>query len=125
MSTSSLGFRCIKVTAISVVDLERAHEFYSQTLGLLPFYENGQQVGYTVGETILMLKDNWEHPTQEPNPRITIQTDDASATEKELRARGVATSDPVEVYDKVHLVGSFLDSEGNKLWYCSYLQERS
>jgi hypothetical protein len=110
MGANSLGFRCIRVTAISVVDLERAHKFYSQTLDLLPFYEDGQQVGYTIGETILMLKDNWEHPTQEPNPRITVQTDDASSTEKELRSRGVIISDPVELYDKVHLVGSFLDS---------------
>lgn len=96
MSTNSLGFRCVRVTAISVVDLERAHKFYSQTLGLLPFCEDGQQVGYTIGETILMLKDDWEHPSQEPNPRITIQTDDAAVTEKELRSRGVTISDPVE-----------------------------
>ncbi|MBV9275120.1 MAG: VOC family protein [Verrucomicrobia bacterium] len=123
MGTNSLDFRCVKVIAISVVDLERAHKFYSQTLGLLPLYEDGQHVGYTIGETILMLKDNWEHPTKEPNPRVTLQTDDAAVTEKELRSRGVTISDPVEVYDKVHAVGSFLDSEGNKFWYCSYLQE--
>jgi hypothetical protein len=35
-----------------------------------------------------------------------------------LRARGVVIADPVQVYDEFY-VGSFLDSEGNKLWFCS------
>ena len=52
---------------------------------------------------------------------MTIETEDARETEKSLRARGVVISDPVEVYDEVHYVGSFLDSEGNKLWFCSYV----
>ena len=30
----------------------------------------------------------------------------------------VVVSDPVQVYDDFY-VGSFLDSEGNKLWICS------
>jgi hypothetical protein len=38
--------------------------------------------------------------------------------ERMLRDRGVAISDPVERYDDA-LVGAFLDSEGNKLWFCS------
>jgi hypothetical protein len=32
----------------------------------------------------------------------------------------VPISDPVDVYDGNHLVGSFTDSEGNKIWFCSY-----
>jgi hypothetical protein len=38
--------------------------------------------------------------------------------ERQLREKGVVISDTIEVYDESH-VGSFLDSEGNKLWYCS------
>jgi hypothetical protein len=52
---------------------------------------------------------------------VTIETEDARETEKGLRARGVVISDPIQVYDEVHYVGSFLDSEGNKLWFCSYV----
>ena len=59
--------------------------------------------------------------TEAPNPRVTIETENARETEKGLRARGVVISDPVQVYDEVHYVGSFLDSEGNKLWFCSYV----
>ena len=39
-------------------------------------------------------------------------------TEEALRARNVTISDPVQAYDEFY-VGSFLDSEGNKLWFCS------
>jgi hypothetical protein len=42
----------------------------------------------------------------------------ALETEKTRRERGVTISDPVQAYDDFY-VGSFLDSEGNKLWICS------
>jgi catechol 2,3-dioxygenase-like lactoylglutathione lyase family enzyme len=122
MNPSPLGFRCVKVMALSVLDFDRANKFYGDTLGLPPEYENNEQVGYLLGQTILMLKANWDvPPTEAPNPRVTIETEDARETEKGLRARGVVISDPVQVYDEVHYVGSFLDSEGNKLWFCSYI----
>ena len=122
MNTSSLGFRRVRVVALSVHDLERANKFYGETLALPPAYEDSKMIGYSVDETILMLKDDFEAPTETPNPRVTIETEDARATEKELRARGVVISDPVAVYDETHWVGSFLDTEGNKLWFCSYTQ---
>jgi hypothetical protein len=122
MNTASLGFRCVKVLALSVLDFDRANKFYGETLSLLPEYENQQLVGYRVGDTLLMLKaDSDLQPTETLNPRVTIETEDARETENGLRARGVVISDPVQVYDEVHLVGSFLDSEGNKLWFCSYV----
>ena len=122
MNTSPLGFRGVKVVALSVLDFDRANKFYGETLGLPPAYENKEQIGYLVDQTILMLKPNWDiTPTEEPNPRVTIETENARETEKGLRSRGVVISDPVQVYDEVHYVGSFLDSEGNKLWFCSYV----
>ena len=122
MSTTSLGFKRVRVIALSALDLDRANEFYVETLGLPSAYEGSTQVGYLVDQTILILKDNWDvPPTAAPNSRITIETENASETEKALRARSVAISDPVKIYDDVHYVGSFLDSEGNKLWFCSYI----
>lgn len=109
----------VKVIALPIVDAERAAKFYETVLGLKPAYEGGRQVGYYLGEIILMLKSNWYAcPTQNPNPRITIETDDAVQMERQLRESGVIISDPIEVYDEFY-VGSFLDSEGNKLWYCA------
>ncbi len=120
MTTSPLGFQRIKVIAIAVTDKSRADEFYGTTLGLVPAFEGDVQVGYFLGQTILMLKDNWyAQPTEKLNPRITIATDHASSTEAVLRKRGVIIADPVQAYDDGFYVGSFLDSEGNKLWFCS------
>jgi catechol 2,3-dioxygenase-like lactoylglutathione lyase family enzyme len=122
MSSSPFGFLRVKVIALSVLDLDRANKFYGETLGLPPAYEGTQQVGYLLEQTILMLKANWdEPPAAAPNPRVTIETENALETEKRLRARGVVISDPVQVYDDVHYVGSFLDTEGNKLWFCSFV----
>ena len=115
----AIGFRTIKAVALAVTDRARAQRFYGETLGLPPASEGGEQVGHQLGDVLLMLKDDWYgRPTAEPNPRLTIETDDAPATEQALRARGVVISDPVERYDDC-LVGGFLDSEGNKLWFCS------
>jgi catechol-2,3-dioxygenase len=55
MNTSPLGFRSVKVMALSVLDIDRANKFYGETLGLPPEYENKEQVSYLVGQTILML----------------------------------------------------------------------
>jgi len=119
MNTSPFGFLRVKVIALSVENLERANRFYGETLGLPPACEGEEQVGYLLGETIFMLKANWyAPPTQAPNPRITLATTSAPATEKALRARQITISDPVQVFDDFH-VGRFLDSEGNKIWFCS------
>ena len=81
-----------------------------------------EQVGYLLGETIFMLKEKWyAPPTQSPNPRITLATQNAIETEKALRSRQVTISDPVQPFDDFY-VGSFLDSEGNKIWFCSPVQ---
>jgi len=51
---------------------------YQTVLGLQPAYESGEQVGYYLGDIILMLKSNWDaSPTENPNPRITRETNDA------------------------------------------------
>ncbi|MFY9986401.1 MAG: VOC family protein [Chthoniobacterales bacterium] len=122
MTAKPLQFHRVRVVAVSVLDSDRANKFYAETLGLPPAYEEKEQVGYLVGETILMLKAGWDQPpVQNPNPRITVETDDARETEKALRSRGVVISDPVEIYDRTHAVGSFLDTEGNKIWFCSYV----
>jgi hypothetical protein len=116
---NSLGFLRIKVIAFSVLDLDRANQFYGETLGLPPAYEGSEKVGYVLGETILMLKPEWYAPPSELlNPRITIATEHAPETEARLRAQNIVISDPVQVYDEFY-VGGFLDSEGNKLWFCS------
>lgn len=119
MTTSAIHFQGIKAVALPVLDIVRARRFYGETLALPPAFEGGQEVGFMLGHSVLMLKSDWyAAPTDLPTPRITLGTEDAAAMEETLRARGVTISDPVQVYDEYH-VGSFLDSEGNKLWFCS------
>lgn len=119
MNPSPFGFLRVKVIAFPVNDLERANRFYGEALELPPAYEGDEQVGYFLGETIIMLKANWyAAPTDAPNPRVTIATQNALETEKALQSRGIVIADSVKPFDDFY-VGSFLDSEGNKLWFCS------
>jgi len=113
-----LGIQRVKVVAVSVIDLARANRFYKEKLGLKPAFEGTEQVGWWLGQVILMLKPDWAAPTATPNPRVTLATDHAPATQEALRARNITIANEVEVYGDFY-VGSFLDSEGNKLWFCS------
>jgi catechol 2,3-dioxygenase-like lactoylglutathione lyase family enzyme len=120
MKKNPFGFEFVKVVAIPVRDMERARKFYGVTLALEPAYEVKEEVGFYIGDTILMLKDDfYAAPTEEPNPRITIKVERALDTGKALSDRGVVIRDRIEKYDDGHYIGSFLDSDGNKLWFCS------
>ena len=120
MTTPQLGLKCVKGVALAVRDMARAARFYGETLDLPPASEGGEQAAFLLGGTVLMLKDDWYGtPTAEPNPRITLECADARALEATLRGLDVKISDAVELYDGSFYVGAFLDSEGNKLWFCS------
>ena len=117
----NLGFIRVKGIALAVNDLDRANRFYGETLALPPDTIRNMDSAYLLGNQIVMLKTREEcnaEPTQELNPRITVETQDAFATEKSLKERGVRVSDPVTFYDGTP-IGAFLDSEGNKIWFCS------
>jgi catechol 2,3-dioxygenase-like lactoylglutathione lyase family enzyme len=121
MSTNPLGLMRIKVAALAVADAARAAKFYGQTLELPPASLSGDEIGFDLENTILMLKpqaDWYGRPSAELNARLTLQVTNARETEKALLARGVTICDPVADYDGFP-VGAFLDSEGNKLWFCS------
>lgn len=118
MTLPDLNFMNVKAIALAVTDLERALQFYTNTLSLRPAFEGDKQVGNHLGDTVLLFKTDSGLPSATLNPRVTIQTDDAHRMEEALRQRGVHIADPVERYGNA-TVGSFLDSEGNKLWFCS------
>lgn len=114
-------FRGVKGVALPMIDEARAKHFYEDVLELPVDSDADEPFRYLLGDTILMLKKDWyAPPSAEPSPRITLQVDDARATEKALRQRDVVIADPVETYGGSN-IGSFLDSEGNKFWFCSYV----
>ena len=118
MTLADLKFINIKAIALPATDFERALRFYTDTLSLRPAFEDGKQVGNHLGDAVLLFKTDAGQPSTSLNPRVTVQTDDARKMEAALRQRGVTIADPVETYGSA-TVGSFLDSEGNKLWFCS------
>ena len=119
-SPKSIVFLRVKAVALPVVDSARAVNFYGKVLGLKPANHPGEPHGYLLGETILLLKPDWyADPSAQPSPRITLEVDDARSLVKSLKARGVTIADEPEP-TKTGFVASFLDSEGNKLWFCSY-----
>lgn len=120
---NDLGFQELKVVALAVNDMARARHFYQATLDL-PSATLGGESGFTLGNLTLMLKlagNDWPaRPSRDLNPRLTIAVDDAPNTERLLTARGVTVSDPVQLYEEgKYYVGAFIDSEGNRLWFCS------
>ena len=118
---SDLNFVQVKAVSIAVSNAERAKRFYRETLGLPPDTIQNIDMAVNIGNVVLLLKPQEEwygKPTEELNARITIEVKDSYETEKALIERGVTISDPVTVYD-VNPIGAFLDSEGNKLWFCS------
>ncbi|HYE79998.1 MAG TPA: VOC family protein, partial [bacterium] len=115
-TTNALGFIGAKAIALAVQDLSRANHFYRDILGAEPSSEGG----LLLGDTHIFLKEDWyAPPTTSPNPRVTFEVEDARRLEETLTGRGVAIADRVELYDGQYYIGSFLDSEGNKLWVCS------
>jgi catechol-2,3-dioxygenase len=118
MKNSPLEFQSVKVIALAATDVVRARRFYSETLKLEEDHETTGEIGYRIGNAVLVIRQH--PPTDDPNPRITLQVQDARETEKGLIERAVTISDPVKLYEDKFWVGGFLDSEGNKLWFCSY-----
>lgn len=118
---NDLGFVQVKAVALAVENPERAMRFYNETLGLAPSKGHPSGTAFMIGDVILLLKpvEEWYgKPSMELNARITLEVKDSYATEKALHKRGVTISDAVTVYGD-NPIGSFLDSEGNKLWFCS------
>jgi predicted enzyme related to lactoylglutathione lyase len=118
MKRSPFGFKSVKVIAVAATNVDRARRFYSETLQLGEDREATDEVGYRIGESVLIIREH--PPTDDPNPRITLEVQDARETQKQLKERAVTISDPVELYEDRFWVGGFLDSEGNKIWFCSY-----
>jgi len=118
---NALEFVQIKAVSLAVSNAERAKRFYGETLGLPPDDTRPTTLAFMIGNVIVLLKPQEEWygtPTTELNARITLEVKDAYGTEKALHERGVTVSDPVAVYGD-NPIGAFLDSEGNKLWFCS------
>ncbi len=104
MKGPPLGFQSVKVVALAATDVVRAKRFYSETLQLEEDREATDEVGSRIG-WLGALITRQHPPTDDPNPRITLQVQDARETEKRLTERAVTISDPVKLYEDKFWVG--------------------
>ena len=119
---NTLGWQELKGVALAVADLARAEDFYRTRQGLEPRLQADGDVGFALGGLTILLKPlagPGGGAGESPYPRLTIAVADAPRMARELAARGVTISDAVQRYDDGYWVGALLDSEGNKLWFCS------
>lgn len=120
---NTLGWQELKVVALGVDDLARAEAFYRTRLGLEPRPQDDGDVGFALGSLTILLKPLAtadRGAAKSPYPRLTIAVADAPQLARDLAARGVTISDAVQRYeDGRYWVGALVDSEGNKLWFCS------
>jgi catechol 2,3-dioxygenase-like lactoylglutathione lyase family enzyme len=118
----TLGWQALKVVALAVDDLARAEDFYRTRLGLERRPQADGDVGFALGDLTILLKllaGPGGGAEKSRYPRLTVAVADAPRLAQELAARGVTISDAVQRYDDGYWVGALLDSEGNKLWFCS------
>ena len=120
INESIITIKGIKGVDIPVEEEERAKHFYGEVLGLPIADGEKEPGGHRIGNAFLMLKPEWrEFPSADPIPRITLEISGARDAEQALLDRGVTMPDPVTLEGHAYF-GSFLDSEGNKIWFCSF-----
>ena len=116
-------FAGINVVSIPVTDLDRAREFYRDTLGLgTPVYDLPEagwiefSTGGDTGNLSVTLADpGWQ---SSPGTTIVLNVDDCHSAVTELRRRGVRCDEAV-VFPGYVTFASFYDPFGNRLQMCS------
>jgi catechol 2,3-dioxygenase-like lactoylglutathione lyase family enzyme len=75
---------------IAVKNLKRAREFYEGKLGLSVTYEDSEAVGYTTGNTSLLLYESEYAGSNQATAVTWTVGDQLEATMDDLRAKGVS-----------------------------------
>ena len=116
-------FSGINVVSISVTDLDRAREFYRNTLGLGPPLYDLPEAGwieFSTGAADGNVSVKTAEPGWQPSfgTTIVLNVRDCHAAVAELRRRGVRCDEPV-VFSGFVTYASFYDPFGNRLQMCS------
>jgi len=110
---------------LAVSDLERAREFYENTLGLEPLQEDPGSVVYKSGNSVLLVYPSEYAGTNQATAATWAVGDDFDATVEGLRAKGVTFEHYDDLPDTtregdVHVMGGLKgvwlkDPDGNIL----------
>lgn len=99
MNTPFLGLR---TTIYKVSDLEKAKEWYSQILGIMPYFDQPFYVGYNVGGYELGLQPDEKNEAKVDGVITYWGVEDIEATFKNLLDNGAtAYENPTEVGDGI------------------------
>ena len=113
-------FKKLEVVSYNVSDWDRAKKFYTETLELPVAGFLSDEVGWMeLGEMdgAHLALNRWDGPGKMPQGGgaiVVFQVEDAAATVKELRRRGVKCDDPIGIPQMV-TYASFYDPDGNRL----------
>lgn len=111
---------------VSVSDIDRARDFYENTLGLEPIGNLQEAIGYRTGGTKLIIYPSSSAGSNTANAVVWSVPDDFDAVADELRAKNVVFEEypdmGMEIRDGVHIGGDFKsvwfkDPDGNILHF--------
>lgn len=103
----------LRTAVYKVADLEKAKAWYSEMLGITPYFDEPFYVGYNIGGYELGLDPDLDGVSQGNSVGIYWGVDDAKARFAELKAKGaVVDSEPHDVGGGI-IVASVLDPFGN------------
>ncbi len=103
----------LRTAVYKVADLEQAKAWYSDMLGIEPYFDEAFYVGYNVGGYELGLDPDMDGVTTGNNVGIYWGVADAKASFAELTAKGAEVdTEPLEVGSGI-IVATVLDPFGN------------
>ncbi|MBP7416385.1 MAG: hypothetical protein KA831_07005 [Pyrinomonadaceae bacterium] len=103
----------LRTAVYKVADLEQAKAWYSDMLGIEPYFDEPFYVGYNVGGYELGLDPDMDGVTTGNNVGIYWGVADAKASFAELTAKGAEVdTEPLEVGSGI-IVATVLDPFGN------------
>lgn len=106
-------FQGLRTAIYKVADLEKAKEWYSDVLGIKPYFDEPFYVGFNVGGFELGLDPDIEGVTAGNNLLVYWGVENAKETFEELLKKGAKThSEPQNVGGNI-VVASVFDPFGN------------
>lgn len=103
----------LRTAVYKVADLEKAKAWYSDVLGIEPYFDEPFYVGYNVGGYELGLDPDLTDVTTGNSVGIYWGVDDVKSMVEEFRSKGISIKDEPQDVGGGIIVASVLDPFGN------------
>jgi catechol 2,3-dioxygenase-like lactoylglutathione lyase family enzyme len=105
--------------ALGVADIARSKAFYGGVLALRQIYDAALEAGYDCGDVRLLLQQRPDPEAVRPASPIYFRVDDIRRARRELEARGVVFTEPVQLVANLRdcdlWMTYFADPDGHRL----------